>query len=109
MSKTDASSERISEEALINAAAFIRALPVGIPIPEFASEPDGMISLDWITSHRRVFSVSIGTSRRLAFAWLDGTDTGHGVARFDGAAIPRKILDGILQIIDHGNPTFRPA
>jgi hypothetical protein len=77
----------------------VRALPDGIPLPEFAPEPDGSISLDWILSRNRLFSVSIGHSSRLAFAWLDGADNGHGVARFDGQNVPPRVLEGIKCII----------
>lgn len=101
--------EPVSPLAANLAADFVRALPAGVPLPEFAPEPDGSISLDWIESRHRLFSVSAGTTNRLAFAWLDGTDRGHGVARFDGQVVPRRILDAINEIMDHGNPSLRAA
>jgi len=101
--------EPISPLAANLAAAFIRALPVGLPLPEFAPEPDGSISLDWIESRNRLFSVSVGQNSRLAYAWLDGTDRGHAVARFDGQFVPRRILDGIRGIMDYGRSTIRAA
>src|SRR5258708_26538998 len=69
---------------LWNAEALIRALPDGFPLPEFAPEPDGSISLDWIKSRHRLFSLSVSSGNRLSYAWLDGSDKGHGVALFDG-------------------------
>jgi hypothetical protein len=81
--------------------AFIRALPSDVPMPEVAPEPDGSISLDWIQSRNRLFSISIGLTDRLAFAWLDGTDRGHGVARFDRERIPSRILDAIRETMGH--------
>lgn len=81
--------------AVRNAAAFVRALPDDVPLPEASPEPDGAISLDWVASRSRVFSVSTGQSDRLAFAWIDGTNRGHGVERFDGINVPRRILSGI--------------
>lgn len=101
--------EPISPLAANLAAAFIRALPAGVALPEFAPEPDGSISLDWIRSRHRLFSVSVGRNSRLAYAWLDGTDRGHAVARFDGQLVPRRILDGISGILDHGRSTIRAA
>jgi hypothetical protein len=95
--------------ALANAERFIRALPDDIPLPEFAPEPDGAVSLDWIASRHRLFSLSISASNRLAYAWLDGTDKGHGVARFDGLAIPVRVLTGILSIVNHENASIRAA
>lgn len=96
-------------DAVYLAEQFVRALPAGIPLPEFAPEPDGSVSLDWIKAKNRMFTVSVGTSQRLAFAWLDGTDKGHGVAGFDGGRIPTKIIEGIKGIMDHDNATLRAA
>jgi len=99
----------LDAEALENAEDLVRALPEDIPAPEFAPEPDGSISLDWIQSRQRLFSVSVGRSNRLAYAWLDGADTGHGVARFDGLNVPARVLAGIQSIQSHGNASFRTA
>ncbi|MBI2803295.1 MAG: hypothetical protein HYX63_24010 [Gammaproteobacteria bacterium] len=82
------------------AIALIRALPADMPLPEFAPDPDGAISLDWIRSRSRLFSLSVGDSDRLAYAWLDGSDSGHGVARFDGEALPLRVLQGIASIME---------
>lgn len=92
-----------NQSAVFRATAFIRAFPDGLPLPEFTPEPDGSISLDWIRSRNRLFSLSVGTSDRLAYAWLDGTDKGHAVARFDGERVPPRILEGIKGIITDGN------
>lgn len=98
----------ISEVSAGLAADFIRALPDNVPLPEFAPEPDGAISLDWIQSRSHLFSLSVGADTRLAFAWLDGADRGHGVARFDGETVPLRILEGIRGIMGHGNAAVRP-
>src|SRR5882672_2454453 len=84
--------------ALLWAEVFLRALPSAVPLPELAVEPDGSISFDWIQSRTRLFSLSLGSNRRLAYAWIDGTDRGHGVVTFDGERIPQKILQGINSI-----------
>jgi hypothetical protein len=93
----------IDPRAIINAEAIVRVLPIGIPLPAFAPEPDGSVSLDWIQSRTRQFSLSVGYSQRLAYAWLDGTDSGHGVASFDGSTIPPKIVEGIFAIAKNGH------
>lgn len=87
--------EPVSECAAIRAADFIRALPEGFPLPELAPEPDGSISLDWFRSRNRILSLSVGTSDRLPYAWLDGEDKGHAVVLFDRKNIPPDILDRI--------------
>lgn len=102
-------SEAIDPQALLRAEQCVRALPDGVPMPEFAAEPDGALSLDWIRSRNRLFSLSVGGSHRLAYAWLDGADKGHGVASFDGGNIPPRVLQGIRGIMNDENATFRAA
>jgi hypothetical protein len=91
------------------AERFVRALPDGIPLPEFAPEPDGSISLDWIQSRNRLLSLSVGRNSRLAYAWLDGADKGHAVARFDGHNVPPRILESIIGIVGPGHAGLRAA
>ena len=96
----------VNQAAVRTAEDFLRALPDGIPLPEFAPEPDGAISLDWIRSRNRMFSISVGTSNRLAHAWLDGTNKGHAVVWFNGEIIPREILERIRGTMNHGIASF---
>jgi len=95
--------------ALLLAKRFIRAMPDDIQLPEFSPEPDGSTSLDWIESRNRLFSISIGANSRLAYAWLDGADKGHGVARFDGQNIPPRVLDEIIKIVGRAHVGLRAA
>lgn len=99
----------IDPAAVDRTRAFIRALPDDLPLPEFAPEPDGSVSLDWIVSRTRLLSLSIGASNRLAYAWLDGTDKGHAVAFFDGRNVPSRILTAIREIIGDGTTSLRAA
>ena len=82
------------------ARAIIETLPEDFPMPEFAPEPDGAISLDWIRSRHRMLSLTAGVSDRLAYAWLDGSDRGHAVARFDGARLPGLVESAIRSVVD---------
>ena len=91
--------ERVSHDAALQAEAFIQALPEGLPLPEYACEPGGSISLDWIQSRDRVLSLSIGEGHRLPYAWLDGAESGRAVADFDGKTAPPEILAGIRRIM----------
>jgi len=101
--------EPVDRLAAFRAADVIRALPPRVPLPEVAPEPDGSISLDWIRSRSRVFSLTVGSSDRLALAWVDGSDRGHGVVRFDGQVVPNHVLQGIDGIMGHGSATLGPA
>ena len=93
--------------AVFWAEHFVRALPDGLPLPEFALEPDGSISIDWIPSRNRLFSLSIGHGNRLAYAYLDGANKGHGVAWFDGRNIPPRVLQDIKGILGQGHVGLR--
>jgi hypothetical protein len=99
----------IDPRAISNAISLVRALPDFLPLPEFAVEPDGAVSLDWIRSRNRMLSVSMGAGDRLAFAWLDGADRGHGVARSVENHLPMRIVDAIAAIMDVRNAAVRVA
>jgi len=90
----------VNPVAVFMAESFVRAIPSTLPLPELAPEPDGSVSLDWIQSRNRLFSLSVGPNNRLAYAWLDGTDKGHGVASFDRERIPQRVLEGINAIVN---------
>jgi len=99
----------VHPSVVLRAERFLRALPDDVLLPEFALDPDGSISLDLIESRNRLFSLSVGQNDRFAYAWLDGTNQGHGVEKFDGQQIPRRIMDGITAIINNGSASFRAA
>jgi len=99
----------ISAEALQKAEDLIRTLPEGIPLPEVAPEPDGSLSMDWIRSPYRLYSLSVGPVNRLAYAWLDGTDKGHGVVGFDGMSLPSRVITDIQRIMVDDDAAVRSA
>lgn len=84
-------------QAIALACAFIRALPDDCKLPEVGVDPDGAVTLDWMISRHRMLSISFaGDSDRLAYAWIDGTDRGNAVARFDGETVPMLLMQVIL-------------
>lgn len=82
----------VSETALMMTERLIRTLPDDVALPEISPEPDGELSLDWTPSDTRTFSLSIGNGRRFSYAWIDGTDRGHGVASIVGNNLPTRLL-----------------
>lgn len=85
--------------AIALACAFVRALPAECDMPEVGVDPDGAVTLDWMASRQRMLSISFaGDSDRLAYAWIDGTDRGNAVAKFDRNIVPRLLLQAILSI-----------
>ncbi len=103
-----ARAEPVDHYAAFNATQVIRALPSDVRLPEAVPEPDGSVSLDWIESRNRLFTLSVGTGDRLAYAWVEGSDSGHGVVRFDGKTIPTKIRRGIEEAMRHA-PAVGPS
>lgn len=93
--------EPVSVVALSRVRLFIRSLPDGFPLPELSVEPDGAVSLDWMPSNNRTLSVSLGESVRVPYAWVDGTDCGHAVAKIVDEAVPSRILTEIQRFSEN--------
>ncbi|MCX6874863.1 MAG: hypothetical protein NTW21_13805 [Verrucomicrobia bacterium] len=90
--------ESLNPSALRLAQDIIRSLPDGMQMPSVSIEPDGCVSLDWMPSRVRTFTLSAGKSDRLPYAWIDGTDRGHAVAKFVDGQLPSRILQEIKRI-----------
>ena len=99
----------VSNAAINNTIAFVQALLEVLPMPEFSAEPDGSICLDWAVDRYAVFSISIGHNNRISYAWINGTDKGHGVARFDGSTIPVMIKSGVMSIMENAHNGIKVA
>lgn len=93
----------VSRRTLSVAMRLVGVLPKSVPLPEVSCAVDGSIVFDWMPTQGRMISVSIHESDRLAFAWLNGTDRGHAVARFNGADIPTIIMSTIQSILEGDN------
>lgn len=100
--------EPVSSRALRRAEDLIASLPDDLPLPECAIEPDGYVSLDWMPAPYRTLTVSIGKSDRVPYAWVDGTDRGHAVARLADEQLPSRILAEIRRFMEHES-SFRAA
>ena len=97
-----------SFHALRRAKDLIASLPDDLPLPECSIEPDGCVSLDWMPARYRTLTVSIGESDGLSYAWVDGTDRGHAVARLVEGQLPPRILGEIRRFTSH-EPSVRVA
>lgn len=98
----------VSREALECAKEIIYSLPDGVSLPECSIEPDGCVSLDWIPTRYHTFTLSAGASSRIPYAWIDGTDRGHAVGRFQGGELSSRILSEIKRTDSH-DPSVRAA
>ncbi len=87
----------VDRQAIALASAFIRALPDDCDMPDVGVDPDGAVTLDWMVSRHRMLSISFaGNSDRLAYAWIDGTDRGSAVAKFDRDTVPVRLMQTVL-------------
>lgn len=93
--------EPVSASVVQKVIDLIASLPEGIALPEACCEPDGEIALDWAPMPQRTISVSVGESDRLAYAWMDGSDRGHAVAKLSGGNLSGRVLDEIRRITAH--------
>lgn len=101
----------VERHAISLATDFIRALPDDCEMPEVGVDPDGAVTLDWMMSRHRLLSVSFaGNSDRLAYAWIDGTDRGNAVAKFDRDTVPMQLMQAILTVtVAPGHAAIRAA
>ncbi|SCC94913.1 conserved hypothetical protein [Thiomonas sp. X19] len=95
--------------AIQNARSTLRALPTALPLPEIGIDPDGAISLDWMPTRSRMFSISVSDSDRLAYAWLNGTERGHGVVRLVAGQLPGPMLLQLMEIAGDAAASLRAA
>jgi hypothetical protein len=103
----DEEQEVVDPQALLTAEQLVLALPDDLPTPEFGIDPDGAISFDWIQSRTRMFTVNVSDSERLAYAWLNGSDRGHGVDRFRGPLVSAVLVSVLRSIVANDVPAFR--
>lgn len=103
----DDEQEAVKIDTEQNAMRMVRALPNDLPLPEIGIDPDGEISLDWMCSRTRMFSISVSGSARLACAWMNGSDHGHTVVHFRGGSLPRLLLLQLREIVDDAIPCLR--
>jgi len=101
--------EAVDRNAATNAAALIRSIPHGLPMPEVAADPDGEISLDWIAGRDRLLTISVDRSNRLAYAWVVGAYQGRAVIPFGRGRFPEPLSQLILDIHKPNHAPVRVA
>lgn len=87
----------VSPESHELAAAFLKALPIGVPVPSISADPDGQITLEWYISPRKTVSVSVSQEGELHFSALNGSSSTYGSEPFYGKA-PRSIIELIQRL-----------
>lgn len=90
--------EAVNMDAYRAAERFIRSLPVGIPQPELAADPDGCVTFEWRKSARRTLLVSVRPGYALDYAALIGTAKAHGSEPFFGE-LPETLKTLIRRVV----------
>jgi hypothetical protein len=91
----DAGAIPIDKETARAAIEFAFLLPLSLPVPEVAPEPDGDISFDWEGPCKRMFSVSVNKEGRIAYAGRFGEKSKvHGIEQLSEVC-PPEVLRGI--------------
>lgn len=72
----------VSPDAFRAAKRFVASLPLGIPQPEIAADPDGCVTFEWRRSARQTLLVSVRPGYALDYAALIGTAKTHGTEPF---------------------------
>ena len=87
----------LNPSAYVFARAFLNALPTTAPLPQVSADPDGEVALDWIFGERKALSVSIGSTGRCTFAWMQGQSTCRGTDWIEDE-IPASIVYALARL-----------
>jgi hypothetical protein len=87
----------VDERSYYAAIQFLTALPTTTPRPSVSIDPDGEVEVGWNISPRRVFTVSVGPTGRLAYAGLYGRNKTYGT-EWLGAELPRPIIENLARV-----------
>ncbi len=86
----------VSLETLVEALAFVRAIPHGVAQPAVVPEPTGEVAFEW-SSGSKQFVVSLSGESVATFAGLLGGEARiHGTDRFIGS-IPQEMRQILLR------------
>jgi hypothetical protein len=86
------------------AVRFLDALPISLPTPEVALDPDGEVSFDWWFAPHAQLSISVGPTGDLTYAGLIGPGVKrHGVEPFK-EAIPQILLVSLDELVERFGP-----
>ena len=96
---SDGDSTPVDIDTIRAATQFAYSLPRFGPLPEVSADPDGEISFDWVGPSGELFSVSVNSQNRLAYAgWFGETSRIHGIEQL-AEGCPQQIVRGIEKAI----------
>lgn len=89
----------VTVAAYVHARTFLESLPSTFPTPDVYAEPDGEIAFDWVVSRTRMFSVSFGTDRKLAYSGLIDGNSAYGTEEVSDQ-FPALIADYLRRLYE---------
>jgi len=88
----------VSQEACSAALRFLAMLPLTMPFPDLAAEPDGSIAMEWHISSSRTFLVSLSGRKVISYAGVFDKDAEtYGKEPFEDS-IPSIIISNIQRL-----------
>lgn len=87
----------IDEDTVFAATSFARLLPWSLPFPEVAPDPDGEISFDWFGGSGKMFSVSVNSAGRIAYAGRFGDKSKVNGMEYLSQVLPSEVMRGIVR------------
>lgn len=89
--------EPVKRGAVLNSFRFAEVIPLGLPVPSIAADPDGDVTFEWYKNPDWTLSVSVDENANLHYAALLGPGRAYGTEPFVGI-LPSRILDLIYQV-----------
>jgi hypothetical protein len=88
----------VSQETVVSALAFIRTIPLDLPLPELSATPGGEITFEWAQTSRRIVTVAVAGTGELHYAGLNGTKKSFGSYPLNGVFEPelRQLISSVL-------------
>lgn len=94
----------VSAAAVDHAERLLHALPVTLPSPEIAIDPDGEVALDWYSGPDTLVSLSVSLEGDLSYVAQFGGNRARGVERFS-TLVPDAILSGVRRVVSGDDAT----
>jgi hypothetical protein len=87
----------VSPKTCGSAVQLAKALPINLPTPDVAAEPQGGVAFEWRYSKDEVFTI-IARDELFLYAGLYGKNKVHGVELLSDGVNLKPILDGLRRL-----------
>ena len=88
----------VTTASFLSAINFWRMLPITIPRPELAVDPDGAIVFEWYRGARKILSIAVERDNRVTYAGLFGPSKVSGTEYYD-QDLPETVFLQIQRVL----------